>query len=128
MGLLFVCKSCQKEMVLESYHRGREVPCPWCGERDTVPESLDFEHVYAARAKDESSGRTLLVLSVVSAMLCCAPIAAIVWWQSHGRIVAAREDQREADAMLLNARVISAVATLISCAVVAMSLLSYLSR
>ncbi len=111
MGLLYRCTSCEKEMVLESYHRARTVPCPWCGAQETVPENLDFEHVYLRRSDDERSGRWLLTAAVVGMIVCCLPVSAIVWWLSHGRVVKAREDQREADPLLLNARVVSAVAT-----------------
>ncbi len=113
MGLLYRCTSCQKEMVLESYHQGRTVPCPWCGASEDVPGSLDFETVYGERAKDESSGKMLMTFSIAALMLACLPGAAVVWWLSAGRIARAREDQREADPLLLNARVIAAVGTVV---------------
>ena len=53
----------------------------------------------------------LLAVSVASLLLGCLPAAAIVWWAAAGRIARAREDQREADPLLLNARVIAAVGT-----------------
>ena len=113
MGLLYRCATCEKEMVLESYHQGRTVPCPWCAASEEIPASLDFETVYGERARDESSGKVLMTLSIVSLMLGCLPGAAVVWWLSAGRIARAREDQREADALLLNARVIAAVGTVV---------------
>ncbi len=113
MGLLYRCSACDKEMVLESYHQGRTVPCPWCGATEEVPNRLDFETVYSERAGDESRGRLLLAVSVASLLLGCLPGAAGVWWAASGRIGRAREDQREADPLLLNARVIAAVGTVI---------------
>ncbi len=113
MGLLYRCSACDKEMVLESYHQGRVVPCPWCGANEDVPNQLDFQTVYAERAGDESRGRLLLAISVASLLLGCLPAAAIVWWMASGRIGRAREDQREADPLLLNARVIAGVGTVI---------------
>ncbi len=114
MSLLFRCSSCQKEMVLESYHQGRNVPCPWCGAREDVPEQLDFATVYRERQKDESSGQTLLTVAIVSMIVTCLPVTAIVWWMASGRIHRAREEQREADPLLLNARVLAAIGTVIS--------------
>ncbi len=113
MGLLYRCSSCEKEMVLESYHQGRSVPCPWCGGDEDVPQRLDFETVYAARARDETRGRTLLAIAVASLLLACLPASAVVWWMAAGSISMAREEQREADPLLLNARVIAAVGTVI---------------
>ena len=113
MGLLYRCTSCTKEMVLESYHQGRTVPCPWCGASEEVPNRLDFERVYEERARDEGRGRVLLAVSVASLLLGCLPAAAVVWWMASGSISRAREDQREADPLLLNARVIAAVGTVI---------------
>ncbi len=113
MGLLYRCSACDKEMVLESYHQGRTVPCPWCGANEDVPKRLDFETVYAERASDEARGRLLLAIAVASLLLVCLPASAAVWWAASGRISHAREDQREADPLLLNARVIAAVGTVI---------------
>ena len=113
MGLLYRCADCDKEMVLESYHQGRTVPCPWCGANEEIPNRLDFETVYAARSQDEQRGRVLLAVSVASLLLGCLPAAAVVWWMASGSIGRAREEQREADPLLLNARVIAAVGTVI---------------
>ncbi len=113
MGLLYRCTSCDREMVLESYHQGRTVPCPWCDAKEDVPENLDFDTVYSNRAKDEERGKLLLALSVAGGLLSCLPVTAIVWWMSSGRIALAREEQREADPLLLNARVLAAVATIV---------------
>jgi hypothetical protein len=113
MGLLYRCSACVKEMVLESYHQGRTVPCPWCGSTEDVPQRLDFETVYASRASDEKRGRTLLAVAVASLLLACLPASAVVWWMASGSIGRAREEQREADPLLLNARVIAGVGTLI---------------
>jgi hypothetical protein len=113
MGLLYRCSDCDKEMVLESYHQGRTVPCPWCGASEDIPNRLDFETVYTSRAADERRGRLLLAVSVASLLLACLPASAVVWWLAAGSIGRAREDQREADPLLLNARVIAAVGTVI---------------
>ena len=107
MGLLYRCSSCDKEMVLESYHQGRTVPCPWCGASEDVPNRLDFE-------TEIRLGGEALQLSVASLLLGCLPASAVVWWMTSGTIGRAREEQREADPLLLNARVIAAVGTVIA--------------
>ena len=111
MSRLLRCGACGKEMVLEPYHLGREVPCPWCGGRNEVPKELDFHAPKTAARKDETAGAWLLAGSIVNLVLCgaCLPLGAFVWGSANGRLHRAAEEDRPADPMLRAARLVAAI-------------------
>lgn len=98
-------------MVVESYHAGRSVPCPWCRARNDVPTSLDFLAPDVAQAKDEARGGRLLMFAVLGLFSCIAPLEAWVWWSAHGHLRRAEEDGRPGDGLVRAARAIAAVGT-----------------
>lgn len=99
-------------MVLEAYHTGRTVPCPWCRAANDIPHGIDFNTVDRAQAQDESRGGMLLVGAVIG-FFACLPLAAWVWWSANGVIGRARDDGRPADGLVRAARVIAAVGTVL---------------
>jgi len=115
MSRLLRCSACGKEMVLEPYHLGRDVPCPWCGGGNEVPKELDFHAPRTASRKDETAGAWLLAGSIVSLVLCgwCLPLGAFVWWSANGRLHRAAEEDRPADPMLRAARLVAAIGVVV---------------
>ncbi len=114
MGLLYRCSSCAKDMVLESYHRGRTVPCPRCRASNEIPQNLDFTEVDEKSRRDSDRGARLMTLAVAGFAACCLPLSGYVWWAASGAIHRAREEQREVDPLLLTTRLVAAIGTLIS--------------
>lgn len=112
MGVLLRCTACTKEMVLEAYHAGRTVPCPWCRAANEIPQGIDFHSVDRAQAKDETRGGTLLVMAVLG-FFACPPLAAWTWWSANGVIGRARDDGRPADGLVRGARILAAVGTVL---------------
>lgn len=108
MGALLRCTTCSKEMVIEAYHAGRNVPCPWCRARNDVPPSIDFRTVDTAQAKDEARGGTLLMLTFFG--LLCPPLAAFSWWWAQSTLARASDEGRPSDGLVLAARLIAIVA------------------
>lgn len=114
MGLLFRCTTCHKEMVLESYHRGRNVRCPHCAERNDIPDRIDFEGIRKDSVRDMDRGGWLLPLSLAAAILCCLPASAFTWFYASGLIIKARDAEREIEPTLVWAKWISIVGTVIA--------------
>ena len=104
MGLLYRCTSCEKEMVLESFHRGRTVRCPHCRRQNDVPDSLDFRRVSRETLQDSNKGGWLLPLAIASSALCCLPVVAWAWWHAGGIIHRAKDEEREVEPTVLWAR------------------------
>lgn len=115
-------------MVLESFHRGRNVRCPHCGERNDIPERLDFEHVHRDSIKDADKGGWLLPSSIAALCLCCFPACALLWWYSGGLIQRAKDQEREVEPTLVWARWVSIAGTVIWGAVSAVFLAGWVSK
>lgn len=98
-------------MVLEPYHLGRQVPCPWCQATNEVPRELDFRTSIAARRGDEVAGSWLLAASILNLTFCgaCLPLGAVLWWYTHGRIQRAADEGRPTDPMLKASRLLAAL-------------------
>jgi DNA-directed RNA polymerase subunit RPC12/RpoP len=113
MGLIYRCPHCVEPMVLESFHSGREVPCPSCAERLDVPPHLDFERISAATRRDAATGKVLLSLAFAFAVMPFFPISALVWWYASGRIDKALEEEREVDPLMRLARAVARAGTVL---------------
>jgi len=113
MGLLFRCSACSKEMVLESFHRGRNVRCPHCSERNDIPDRLDFDVVHRDSVRDADRGGWLLPVSIASICLCCLPGAAFCWFYAGGLISRARDAEREIEPTLVWARWVGIFGTVV---------------
>jgi hypothetical protein len=125
MGALLRCTSCGKDMVIEAYHAGRDVPCPWCRARNDVPPTLDFRTVDTAQARDEARGGTMLMLAMAGAL--CPPSAGFVWWWAHTTLSRAEDEGRPGDGLVRAARLISAVFAILYSAVLVVLLANWLS-
>lgn len=119
MSAIHRCRTCTREMVLEAYHAGRTVPCPWCRADCEIPKSLEFATLAREQARDESRGGTMLVLAVLSFVFACMPLAAWIWWSSHGMLGRARDEGRPGDGLVRAARWIAAVACVLQATVFA---------
>ena len=93
-------------MVLEAYHAGRAVPCPWCRAYNDVPNAIDFASLAKSQIGDESRGGVLLMLAVLS-FFGCLPLAAWVWWSAQGVLGRAADDGRPGDGLVRAARIIA---------------------
>lgn len=112
MGLVYRCSACAKEMVLESFHRGRTVRCPHCREENEAPENLDFATASDAALKDLDRGGLLLFAAIAGSMLVvCAPVPAAVWWMANGAIARAKDEEREVEPAMVWAKWISIIGT-----------------
>ncbi|MCE9634743.1 MAG: hypothetical protein K8T90_03470 [Planctomycetes bacterium] len=107
------CRTCTREMVLEAYHAGRTVPCPWCRAENEVPKTLDFAALSQAQSKDETRGGTMLVLAVLGFILFCMPLGAWIWWSAHGTLGRAADEGRPGDGLVRAARWIAALGCII---------------
>lgn len=114
-------------MVIEAYHAGRTVPCPWCRGDNEVPVQIDFRTLDRAQVQDESKGGTLLVVAVVGFVFLCLPLEAWVWWSAHGILARAADEGRPADGLVRAARAIALVATVIQGIVAALIVASVVS-
>lgn len=99
--------------MLEEYHAGRTVPCPWCRASSEVPKSLDFATVQRDQMRDEARGGTMLVLAVLGMFIACLPLSAWVWWSCHGTLTRAADAGRPGDGLLRAARVLAILGTVI---------------
>lgn len=114
-------------MVLESYHLGRAVPCPWCRASNDVPRQIDFGELDRAQFRDEARGGTLLMLSVLGLFLSCLPLSAWVWWSSNGVLSRAADDGRPGDGLVRAARALAVFACIVQGIVLALVLAAALS-
>jgi hypothetical protein len=99
-------------MVIEAFHAGRQVPCPWCRASNEVPRQIDFGALARSQVTDESRGAWMLVCAVAACVVPCilVPLAAWVWWVAHGNLARAADEGRPGDAMVKTAMWLSILA------------------
>jgi hypothetical protein len=100
-------------MVIEAFHAGRSVPCPWCGAGNDVPREIDFATIAHSQSKDERRGGWLMVFACVAFVTYCLPVSAWVWWDAHGRMGRAADEGRPPDGMVTAAKWVAMIACVV---------------
>jgi hypothetical protein len=113
-------------MVIEAFHAGRQVPCPWCRATNEVPRELDFKALARAQTSDESRGAWFLAGACVAFSTMLLPLSAWIWWAAHGRLSRAEDEGRPGDSMVKAAKWIAIVACVYQGLVVSLFVLSAL--
>lgn len=115
-------------MVIEAFHAGRRVPCPWCHGENEVPREIDFTTLARAEVADESKGAWYLWAAGAAFVvpLVLLPVAAWIWWAAHGKLSRAADEGRPSNSMLRAARWIAVMACVWQLAVLGLLLVPFL--